>query len=722
MRLMNKKAFFSKGAYKDAMRRLLFPGIASAAFLLILETVMLLYVNNHVKGMEGASEFMHYTYARLAFPQLSIFLVISPLLLLYLFQFQFGRAGSDCFHALPLTKKSRAFSYYAAVLSVDAALLIISGLWVEGLSAILPYVRMGEENRFFLTLGCYMAASVFTASLMLLALSLSGTWLSALCMYAILLVVPRLLLLIAEMSIFGGAVTIPEGLNGTILDRHLNVVTSLISVVLSGEAYDAVKSAGSLLYTLLTGLILLVPAVLLHGKRSSETAGHPAVHPRVQGAFRVALGSAVGIFSLLMLDTYEWKGFAFLTLLTLAAYLIYELLLTRSLLSCLRALPAFLYVILGVLLFQAALWGGESLVKNDLAKADQVRSIAMTFRPQSYYGFPESVDYYCTSMRAYKIRDKEAIEILCEALRKTEEEKYSGGGGETLVLYFEGGPFFKKREVFLEQDKLDRLFATLEKDEAYRDIFLKPVEREQVESIESFANRYSGSAPEGNTDELYEVYCDAVAKYGEADFEEMVLSHAVIHTGGFEALEVFLKDGRVQRVYLQGASPDGISYPEEGPDALLEAFTDIRTGAGEKALAELAYPEDGDTVDEAPALVYVDFCNVTPNFSAGVAGDELSAHVLSQSPWCLNLQLTPEGWDRAQERRVDEICEDKIFELFRRTRYWNGWGVTDTSAPYIRVRYMVFQHYEGEPEMRTLKEFESCYRLEPELLSWLGAD
>ncbi|MCR4640548.1 MAG: hypothetical protein K5697_00780 [Lachnospiraceae bacterium] len=716
---MNKKGtvIFHKGAYRDALHRLLFPTIASGVLLALIETALLIYVNGHVSEMEGASGFIHYTFARLGAPLLSVFLVISPLLLLYLFQFQNRRPGSDCFHSLPISKKSMALSGYAAVLSVDALLLLFGGLWVEGLSALLPHVRMGDENRFFLTLGCFMAAAVFTSALMLLALALSGSALSALCMYAILLVGPRLLLFVWEYSVSEASETIARALDGTVLNRHLNVATSLIGCFLGMDTYDAIKSVSSLLYTLILGLILLGAAVALYGRRPSESAEHPAVNARVQGIFRTALGSVIIIFSVLFTDDMEYKSIAMIVIIALAAYLIYELLLTKSLRSCLRALPGFLYVILCGLLFLAAVWGGRDFMKNDLANPDRVRSISMIFRPGGYYDFPEDEDYYCTSMRDYEIRDKEAVTILCEALRKTEQREYGEHvNGENLELYFDGGVFFKDRIVFVEQDEMERLLTILGKDEAYRDIFLKPAARDQLSKIESFGNRYSGSAPVGDTDALYEVYREAVLKYGEEDFAKAVRWLVMIKVGGMESLRVTFNDGRKQTVYLHGIGSDGIHVSDGEEDAILDAFTDLRTGEGEKDVIGLAYPEGGDDMAETLAMVYVDFCNVTPHFEEGGEVDLL----LSREAWCANLILTPQGWDRSKQSHADVIYEDNIFELFRRTRYWNGWEVTDTSAPYIRVRYLIFQHSEGEEGARTLKEFDSCYRLEPEVLEWLG--
>ena len=95
-----------------------------------------------------------------------------------------------------------------------------------------------------------------------------------------------------------------------------------------------------------------------------------------------------------------------------------------------------------------------------------------------------------------------------------------------------------------------RYSGILEKDEAYRDIFLKPVDREQVVSIESSANCDSQSASVEETDILYKAYCDEVADYEKQDFVETVHRITGPKNGGEESLLIRLKDGRKIVVYL----------------------------------------------------------------------------------------------------------------------------------------------------------------------------
>ena len=135
----------------------------------------------------------------------------------------------------------------------------------------------------------------------------------------------------------------------------------------------------------------------------------------------------------------------------------------------------------------------------------------------------------------------------------------------------------------------------------------------------------------------------------------------------------------------------------------------------------MAFPEVEDTPNETLAIVRVDFCNMTPHFTKGGEIDEISAIKLSNHIWSTDMALTPTGWDRLKHSGSEEFYDEYINELYQRICDGSNWEVTDSSLPYIQVCYIVRQYVEGEEEARMLKEVNSSYRLNPEVLRWLGA-
>lgn len=716
MKEMNKKgnALFHKGAYMDALRRLAFPAAAFTVLLVLIEIAYMIKVDRHVVELGGdAMVYSHQTFARMSWPLLSIFLVVSPLMLLFLFRYQNKRTGSDCFHSLPVTKRCLAFSSFSAVLTIDTGILLLGGILTGALALILPYIQFGNDNRFFLTFGCYLAASVFTTALMLLALSLSGTWLSALCMYAILLVVPRLILLVGEICVFDNISTIPQGLRGTILDKRLNIVTSLIGTHLSNFSYPAIKSFASLIYTLILGILIFVLAVYLHGRRASETAEHAAVSERVQAIFRTLLGCAVCLIpvALILGGNSEWKSIILLFLLAVAVSLLYEIILTRSLHDCIKALPGILYMLLFCAVFVTIVWYGKGFAEKDMVNAGKVHSISMTYQPNGYYIFSDTEDYYCCEMRDYKITDREVIDILCEALNKEVRFEPHDEIAEGIRLVFDGGVFFKERYVAIDKSDLDHVLTLLGKDSAYRDIFLKPVDKDDISSIMISGSNYTVGRESSDFDKAYELYCEGVDEYGDQNFTDLVSEITGISTRRMQAALVTLKDGRKQLVTVNDHEAD------REPDALTEAVSDYTEWEREKELAETVFPEGGHEGEVAESYVMVEFCNIRPEFSKGTDLDEAQAALLSSSVWATHMDLKANGWDRSSQSETDILFDKKIREMTKHMHFWSGWEVTDTSAPYMTVTYQIVYTKDGEPT--AVKDMITEYRIEEDLKQWL---
>ena len=406
------------------------------------------------------------------------------------------------------------------------------------------------------------------------------------------------------------------------------------------------------------------------------------------------------------------EGIAFLETLH---YMLYELIHTRSLHCCIKALPGVLYLLAFCVIFSGAVWYGKQFAENDYARPEQVNSISLTYQPVFYYAYSGEDDYYCCEMRDYEITDREVIGILCEALNKEMRHEGHDEVCEGVRLVINGGVFFSHRDVSVEQSDMERIFNILGKDESYRDIFLKPVDRELVASIESSENRDSRNGSVEETDILYKVYCDVVADYEKEEFAKIVHRITRPQIGGENLLTMRLKDGRKMVVYQQESDENAES------DAFMEAFMDLRTTEGEQELVKLAFPEVEDTPNETLAIVRVDFCNMTPHFTEGGKIDEISAIKLSDHIWSTDMALTPTGWDRLKHSGSEEFYEEYINELYQRIYDGSNWEVTDSSLPYIQVRYIVIQYVEGEEEARMLKEVNSSYRLNPEVLRWLGA-
>lgn len=527
---MNKGngGLFHKGAYLDALRRLLFPAAVLLVFILGLDIAANL--------RSGIYRFHPLEWRRLLIsfqmatsPLVGVFLGVSPMLLLYLFSHQMKRSGSDVFYSLPVKPQSRMFSSALAVLSVDAVMIFAVGILVELMNLIIPLID-SEDNSFWTVCGNYFAASLFTTAIMIIALALGGKTVSVILMFVTVFIVPRAVIFVGVNLVSYSNNTLPDGLEGSIFDDRLNTALNLITGYLERDAYDAIKSPKSMLYTFIVGVIYFAVGVWLYGKRRSETAQKAAVSSKTEAFFRIMAACGVSLFpmyliiepSLRRFGRWDISAIVWGCVLTIAVYFLYELINTRSIKKCLRAVPAFLIVVFFDLAFMTAVSYADEGLKNNIPSASDIESVKVTFYSKDHYRFSDDEDFYYNAMKDYVIKDKEAIGILCEALKKSsDEEKRFYGPADVFMVHFNSGLFFNDRLVCMDNDEKDRFFNILAKDPAYRDIFVKAVSLDEIDVITGVENR-GGERLSGSRDELYAMYLKRQQEYEKRNFPTLV--------------------------------------------------------------------------------------------------------------------------------------------------------------------------------------------------------
>ena len=719
---------FHKGAYIDSLRELKIPVIVIFALLLLVEFGYMLWQDHEVvRGIPLDNpenlQYIHFTFQYLAAPLTAVFMVISPLLLLWLFRHQLKQKGSDVYYALPVSPESRLFSGVLAVLSIDLFLLLTGGLIVELLILTFPHIQVFPyENSFFLTIGNYFAASLFTTAVMMLALAMSGTALSTILMDLSILLVPRITIILWSIFATYGNDSLPDGLAGTIFDDRLNVAENLITGYLLHDAFDAVKSIRSLIYTLIIGILYAVLALYLYHKRPSETIGHPAVSDRIQGIFRTALSCGACLVPLTIIleplyrnhhPYYSWdiNSIAICYGISIFAYFFYELITTHSLKNCLKAAPGLLYVLLFNIIFVFAVWEGHQIIDKDIPKAENVQSIYMTMNPDCYHHFHNEEDYYYMAMRNYEITDAEAISLLCDAAKHSITNEPYDEIVEGLRLHFTGGVLLKERNINITETDFHKLMEILAKDPAYWDIFTKPVPREDIASISASANKY-GSGPKGNEDEIYQVYCDQLKQLSMLSLDQLVLLQSELNVSGGASIYILLKNG--QKINLcvdQWLTP--LQQTSGDRDALFEALKDFNDSAHITFIQNTP-----DAWIDLPRQVQltIRFHGIIPQFHEDETWTESQASLLSTAEWSFPAVLTTDGWDFSQYDDED-FPHRVVQQLVLHTRYWNGWDVLDSSQPYMSVDYT--QIWESDHGFEIVKEVHTDYRLEKNVIDWL---
>lgn len=349
--------------------------------------------------------------------------VMAPLMMLYLFQFLNKRAASDFYHAIPNSRVSLFFSFFAAVMTWLAAAAVVSTLL--SLAGFLLLARrspsMGSACSFCFSIRWPPAC--LSGGAVAVAMCVTGTLFTNVTVSLLIIFMPRLLLAVfcstlqEMLPMISSLYFIPP------LDSQYNVVTNLLFGAFNGNADLSFTFLGGGIYTLSIGALYTGLASWLFYRRKSETAGKAAPNRALQTLYRLLVSMLVCLFPCVFiasailnreaLDGESLFTYAVFYLGAVLVYFLYELFTTRKWRNLLRAVPA-----LGILLLMNAAFTG-GIVAAYYSTLD--------IRPQA--GDMEAVrfinrsdnDYFSIKTSTVKIRDPAMQEIVAQRLNYTLE-------------------------------------------------------------------------------------------------------------------------------------------------------------------------------------------------------------------------------------------------------------------------------------------------------------
>jgi ABC-2 type transport system permease protein len=175
---MNRKQIFSFRLYKDAIRQLRIIGL-TATVLLTLEAVII-PIGYYLSYKSNLKYNMNYSASIVSFMEVHplvvlSFIILAPLLTLYLFSFLNKRNSSDFYHSIPHSRTCLFLSYFSSIVTW----III----VMGISSIVSLIMSEALRESFilnmatvpLTLFNIFAGSLFVAACIAVAMCITGT-------------------------------------------------------------------------------------------------------------------------------------------------------------------------------------------------------------------------------------------------------------------------------------------------------------------------------------------------------------------------------------------------------------------------------------------------------------------------------------------------------------------------------------------------------------------
>lgn len=382
-----KKKFFDKNLMAEGLSQLKLPGFI---FLIIsvlgsvLPAIFSWISYQNYCSEDGIASTIAASAKIISISHVSMILLpviyLAPFIFcLVLFLFLNSRKGSDYYHSLSTTRVSLFFSFSVSIL-IWLAIIILSSV----LSASFVYAVSGMVfNAAFipyLILTFFAGAALVTAC-MLLAMSITGTVLTNIVLFGLILFLPRFVTTIATYSI-GNLFPILSSNSGGLANVSYNIPAKFACGYIlnfnSTNKDQLYTSVSAVVYTLIIAVIYLAAACLLFHLRKSETAGSGAPNRVLQHVYRCIVTLPVALLIPLILTSYTayssgqsnfsayWKSIApvviTLAIISVFIYFLYELLTTKSPKKMLKSAPMLLAVAAVCVIFGLSI----NSVKNNI--------------------------------------------------------------------------------------------------------------------------------------------------------------------------------------------------------------------------------------------------------------------------------------------------------------------------------------------------------------------
>lgn len=503
-----KKTLFSKGIYKETLRRLRVVGFIALAFLLVFQLApIIIQLVDYITYLEdptnyygdGISSLPKYTPETVNFSMVTMTMpvtavMIAPIMVLIAFSVFNKRASSDFYHSLPYTRPCVFVSMTAAVYTWVISISVLCSLvGYVGMASLPKLFTVVYDGAFDLIL-TYVAQAIMTVGACALGMALTGNLLSNVCVTGLILFLPRFIITVMTSWISSTAGFLAIDASGTsFLSMNINV---LVSSFVGSLFYGTVDFSNNLpadIYSICLGLVYTALALFTFVKRKSETATQPAPDRITQHIIRILLSMVIGIFAVMLLLEAEIAGAIIVSLVTVALYFSYELITTKKWKNCVRALPglgvlAALCIICGVVMVSV-----PKVASGYTPDADDVDSVRIVSNGANFY----RDQWFGLEAQNLDLEGEEIVKLACTTLKENIELYKKHGNmftaymGEdmkgdyelyNLTVAFKKGLSTKYRTLYMLGERYTELINALNTNEEYTEA-CKKLPKAAIDSV-----------------------------------------------------------------------------------------------------------------------------------------------------------------------------------------------------------------------------------------------
>lgn len=587
MEKKTKKSWFNVRLYLDGLRQLKIIGIMSAV-IMGLCAILVPYGENlsnasyevysygRVHELVSRGRIVQYDLIMLNPLIVATFLVIVPLMTLYLFNYLNRRNACDFYHAIPCTREGLFITYGAGIITWNIALILESVIISVAAQSLFKYIELNWWSLPVTVLNI-VAACIFAFGVVVMAMSITGTVFTNVVVSAMILCVPRIFVSVIVYMITSEISVIPFTFGNSILNDKLNTVTNLVTGPVIRGDYDAIESYGSFAYTLIVGIIYCAVAMLLMKRRKSEAATSAAISRRLQCFFRlipamiICLIPISAVFDMEInsegFDSESWFFIIVFFIIAIVAYFVYELMTTRKLKNLVKAVPGLLWLVVYNIAIMIVLFTGYNILLNDIPDVDDIKSVRVCYDRYS------DNDYYVNVLDSVDFTSEDIKELLVSELSRNVDAIKTGASmyQESSVTYqvaatteyvddipddidyeftfvsvdfkCKGGT--KSRYIYLSNSAAKELYKILCNNEQVKESFLAKIDKNDISN--SYFSRMEGCSQE-EIYSVYEIYMDELARKDFSQIFRVLTTRSYGDMTIYDSIGMNLKNG--QYAYL----------------------------------------------------------------------------------------------------------------------------------------------------------------------------
>lgn len=513
MKKLKKKEIFSLGLYKEGIRRARIPGIIFLVLLSVAAILMPLGTVIIRSGYKNSSAYS-FTATEAHFSLFLTIFVIAPVLSWTLFSFLNKRNSSDFYHSLPHTRFCLFLSTAAAFVTWIAGIIIITSAVSRLTIALFPnHLSVVSGTYLTFMLGCFVA-SLLVGSVMILAMTITGTVLNNFLVAGLIMFLPRVTIAYIISAVTNKFPLMLSNYVSGIFSPDINILTGIFNIFSYYDGISLYKTVPQI-YTVCLALVYLAIGGFLFCRRKSESAEIAAPSRLMQAVYRIVLTMVICIpicYNIFVGNIYSrasvfgiFCGYVFAVLV----YLSYELITTRKWKNLIRVLPGLAIVALLNVALIGTMYGIYHIESSFTPDADEVEYISIISSDDRVYDFK---GYATKAASDIKLTDKDTVKIVTDALKDNTKYLFFKGGYTSCIVKIKSGLTTKYRRIYLSEEAYGSLSTALSSSEEYAKIWMTlPVPQRKTLEL-PYVNC--------STDELEDFYKLMKNEVSNLDFEK----------------------------------------------------------------------------------------------------------------------------------------------------------------------------------------------------------